>query len=65
MILTEKLSNIADAIRSKTGKNEEMTLDEMPNEIESISGGDGSPFVIKKEINIGAAVSVTAEDYVE
>lgn len=38
MILTDKLSNIADAIRSKTGKSEEMTLDEMPVEIESISG---------------------------
>lgn len=38
MILTDKLSNIANAIRSKTGKSEEMTLDEMPVEIEGIFG---------------------------
>lgn len=36
MILTDKLSNIADAIRSKTGKSEEMTLDEMPVEIKAL-----------------------------
>ena len=38
MILTDKLSNIANAIRSKTGKSEEMTLDEMPVEIKGIFG---------------------------
>ena len=38
MILTDKLSNIANAIRRKTGKSEEMTLDEMPVEIEGIFG---------------------------
>lgn len=37
--LTDKLSAIGDAIREKTGKEETMTLDEMPTEIESISGG--------------------------
>ena len=39
MALTNKLSAIGDAIRGKTGKSELMTLDEMPDEIESISGG--------------------------
>lgn len=42
MALTEKLGNIADAIRGKTGKTEEMTLDQMVTEIAGISGGGGS-----------------------
>lgn len=33
------LTDIADAIRSKTGKTASMTPIEMPDEIESISGG--------------------------
>lgn len=42
MALTDKLTDIADAIRGKTGKTEEMTLDQMPLEIASIvSGGSG------------------------
>lgn len=36
-----KLTAIADSIRSKTGKSATMTVDEMPGEIESISGGGG------------------------
>lgn len=39
MALTEKLTNIGNAIREKTGKTELLTLDEMPKEIGSISGG--------------------------
>lgn len=39
MALTNKLSNIATAIREKTGSTELMTLDEMPSAIASISGG--------------------------
>lgn len=41
MALTNKLIAIADAIRSKTGKTDAMTLDQMPTEIEAISGGGG------------------------
>lgn len=69
MALTNKLTAIANAIRAKTGKTDPLTLDQMPTEIASISGGggsssgDGSPFVIKKVINIGAKVSVTGEKY--
>lgn len=40
MALTNKLTNIADAIRNKTGKTELLTLDEMPVEIESIQSGE-------------------------
>lgn len=38
MALTDKLTAIADAIRGKTGKTEELTLDQMPTEIASIKG---------------------------
>ena len=41
MALTNKLTAIADAIRGKTGKTEEMTLDAMAEAIESIETGGG------------------------
>lgn len=41
MALTDKLTAIADAIRSKTGSTEPMTLDEMVTEISNISVGSG------------------------
>lgn len=41
IVSSSKLSAIADAIREKTGKDELLTLDQMPTEIESISGGGG------------------------
>ena len=41
MALTDKLSAIADAIRSKTGKTGQLTLAQMPGEIASITGGGG------------------------
>lgn len=40
MALTDKLSAIGDAIREKTGKEELIKLDDMPQEIASISGID-------------------------
>ena len=39
MALTDKLTAIADAIRSKTGSTEPMTLDEMATEILNITTG--------------------------
>ena len=39
MALTDKLKVIADAIRSKTGSTESMTLDQMASEISEIQGG--------------------------
>ncbi len=39
MALTDKLTTIANAIRSKTGKSDALTLDQMATEIESISAG--------------------------
>lgn len=41
MALIDKLNAIGEAIRAKTGKSEKLTLDEMPTEIASISGGGG------------------------
>lgn len=46
MALTEKLTAVADAIRGKTGKMEEMTLEQMVTEIAGISGG-GDEDVVK------------------
>lgn len=43
MALTEKLTNIADAIRGKTGGTEEMTLDQMAVAISGIATGGGMP----------------------
>lgn len=39
--LVAKLDDIGDAIRAKTGGTAKLTLDEMPDEIASISGGGG------------------------
>ena len=39
--LINKLSAIGDAIREKTGKEDLLTLDQMPEEIKGISGGGG------------------------
>ena len=50
MALTDKLTAIADAIRAKTGETGTMTLDEMPSEIESISGGSSSPESDPREV---------------
>lgn len=41
MALTEKLTAIGDAIRSKTGGGEKLTLEQMVTEIEGISTGSG------------------------
>lgn len=41
MALINKLEAIADAIRAKTGGTTELSLDDMVDEIEGISGGSG------------------------
>lgn len=49
MALINKLSAIGDAIREKTGKEDLLTLDQMPEEIKGISGGgeEVEPIVIE------------------
>lgn len=50
MALTDKLKSIADAIRGKTGKTEELTLDQMATEITGISAGiDTSDATVSNE----------------
>ena len=48
--ITEKtLSNIANAIRSKTGKNDPIKTDDFPSEIESISGSEDLEAVLSEQ----------------
>lgn len=61
MALTEKLTNIGNAIRAKTGKTDLLTLDEMPTEIQSISGGGGDNSVLLSMVD-RSVTSLTAED---
>lgn len=46
MALTDKLTAIANAIRSKTGKSDALTLEQMPGEIEGIQTGGGGAELI-------------------
>lgn len=48
--LTDTFSDIADAIRAKTGSSATMTPAEMPTEIASISGGGGADSLKVKTI---------------
>lgn len=50
MALTDKLTAIANAIRTKTGKTDSLTLEQMPSEIESISGGSSAPDSDPREV---------------
>ena len=55
MALTEKLGNIADAIRGKTGKTDAMTLDQMVTEIagiQTMGGGDDATVAGLLECNL-------------
>lgn len=45
--LTDTFSDIADAIRAKTGKSDTMTPAQMPTEIASISGGGTDSLKVK------------------
>lgn len=54
MALTDKLNAIGDAIRSKTGRDDKLTLEEMPREILSIKtdSGAGATPTQEKTVNI-------------
>lgn len=68
MPLTSKLSAIGEAIRAKTGKTEKLTLDEMPQEIQSIQG-DGSAtdtlldYVLEKPCKVVSDEVTVLRDY--
>lgn len=61
MALTDKLTDIADAIRNKTETTEPMTLDEMPSKIESI---ETEPILQDKSIEIteNGTQTITADE---
>lgn len=68
MALTDKLTNIANAIRTKTGKSAKLTLDQMVTEIASISGGGGGlPTGISKfdfgTFTVNSAFTTTRQTY--
>ena len=63
MALTEKLTAVADAIRSKTGKTDTLTLDRMATEIAGIETGGGDD--IFKQLVQGVAATVLSSDKVE
>lgn len=52
MALIEKLTNIAEAIRGKTGGTELLTLDEMSTAIASITGAGGADIHIETLITL-------------
>lgn len=51
MALTDKLTAIADAIRAKTGKENKLTLDQMPVEIAGIETGGGNNDAIRRLVD--------------
>ena len=71
MALIDKLTAIANAIRSKTGSTDLMSLDDMPTAIEGIqSGGGGNPSAESKDVNFidydGTVLySYTASEFAE
>ena len=60
MAITDKLTAVADAIRSKTGKAESMTIDQMPLEIAGIAAGGGTDGLRTYTFTINEDVSVAA-----
>lgn len=62
MALTDKLTAIGDAIRSKTGGSELLTLDEMPQEIQSIQTGGGGDTALADSIIDGTITSYSSDN---
>ena len=70
MALTNKLTAIANAIRSKTGGTDLMSLEDMPTAIEGIQSGGGNPSAESKDVNFidydGTVLySYTASEFAE
>ena len=64
MALINKLSAIGNAIREKTGKENLLTLDQMPEEIRGISGGGGGevePIVLNGDCSYACAGILSGE----
>ena len=65
MALTDKLTAIGDAIRSKTGGSDLLTLDEMPQEIQSIQTGGGGDTALADSIIDGTITSYSSDSLTE
>lgn len=62
MALTDKLTAIGDAIRSKTGGSDLLTLDEMPQEIQSIQTGGGGDTALADSIVDGSITTYSSDN---
>lgn len=73
LVVTKRsqLTDIADAIRAKTGKSDEIALNDMPNEINEIGGGNKgfcyvdtlcrTPQIIQNDIHINTTINIEAK----
>ena len=57
MALTDKIKSIADAIRTKTGTTDVMTLEEMPAKISGMPSGAKEPYVEESYDEDGKLIS--------
>lgn len=60
MALTDKLSAIGNAIRAKTGGSDLLTLDEMPQEIQSIQTGGGGETLEELDTVVISPATITS-----
>lgn len=58
MALTDKIKAIADAIRTKTGTTDTMTLEEMPDKIINIPSGAKEPYIEETYDEDGGLTSI-------
>lgn len=67
LIKGETLTQIADAIRAKTGGTEKISPGDMPAEIEGISGAQGNITIngVVEQYKVNARATVNAGDFVE
>ena len=64
MALTDKLTAIANAIRTKTGRTDSLTLDQMASEIDNIqSGGATEPYMEEVYDSNGNLIDVVMYGY--
>ena len=64
MALTDKLTAIANAIRTKTGGTDSLTLDQMASEIDNIqSGGATEPYMEEVYDSNGNLIDVVMYGY--
>jgi hypothetical protein len=63
MALTDKLTAIANAIRTKTGSTDSLTLDQMASEIDNIQSGATEPYIEEVYGMFGDLIDVNMHGY--